>query len=392
MQQIWTNPSLERSFIQTAISKSELLEFLKLETTSNGQSKTIMIFPGIEYNFIFFDATTGDLRTLTGLVTTVYSDQIRIKYVNKPSNIDCSTCDHPCEKKNKINKAEPPMPTCNCVLNPPSTEKYDDPKIYFIPLANLVSVSYVKTNDLPENNDTNKKGDTHVMLLGISATMVKAIIVRLEFFDDNIDEAVKLVEMSAGGIYDVAYESKDGTIYESRVKVVKIEEGEPHHPCKPGKGFVRENVGGDNIIYTSCCHDKHDKDDYMKEPPVPIVKIIVDTSEDFHGHLETILLHTIRDCTLVQSPDEETVIPEKPKSCCDNCEHKTDNCNPETCCHYIPPVHHDCECNHHNEVYTYSYDNRMKAIVDGERVSLHIRGEKTDVSLETLVKYYLGVD
>lgn len=389
MQQIWTNPSLERSFIQTAISKSELLEYLKLETTSNGQTKTIMIFPGMEYNFIFFDATTGDLRSLTGLVTTVYPDQIRIKYTNKPSAIDCNSCKNPCEKKNKISKAEPPMPTCNCVLNPPSTEKYDDPKIYFIPLANLVSVSYVKSNDQPEND---KKGDTYVMLLGISATMVKAIIVRLEFFDDNIDEAVKLVEMAAGGIYDIAYEAKDGTIYESRVKVIKIEEDRDHYICKPGKGFVRENVGGDNIIYTSCCHDKHDKDDYMKEPPVPIVKIIVDTSEDFHGQFDTILLHTIRDCTLVQAPDGEGYIPEKPECCCDNCEYKTESCEPETCCHYIPPKKPDCSCECGNEVYTYTYDNKMKAIINGENVSLYIRGEKTDVSLESLVKYYLGVD
>ena len=389
MQQIWTNPSLERSFIQTAISKSELLEYLKLETASNGQTKTIMIFPGMEYNFIFFDATTGDLRSLTGLVTTVYSDQIRIKYVNKPSNIDCNSCKHPCEKKNKISKAEPPMPTCNCVLNPPSTEKYDDPKIYFIPLANLVSVSYVKNDDQPGKD---KKGDTYVMLLGISATMVKAIIVRLEFFDDNIDEAVKLVEMAAGGIYDVAYETKDGTIYESRVKVVKIEEDRDHRICKPGKGFVRENVGGDNVIYTSCCNNKHDKDDYMNEPPVPIVKIIVDTSEDFTGRFETILLHTIRDCTLVQAPDDETPIPEKPECYCDNCGYKTDNCEPETCCHYIPPKKPDCSCECNNEVYTYTYDNKMKAIVNGENVSLYIRGEKTDVTLESLVKYYLGVD
>lgn len=389
MQQIWTNPSHERSFIQTTITKSTLLDYLKLDTRSDdGKQKTIMIFPDMEYNFIFYDATTGRLQSLRGLVTDAYQDQIKIKYVNRHAWVDCNSCKHPCEKKNKISKAEPPMPTCNCVLNPPNTEKYDDPKVYFIPLANIVSVSYVKTPD----DHKPKKGDVHVMLLGISATMVKAIIVRMEFFDDNMDEAVKLVELEAGNIYDIAYQVKDGTIYESRAKVIKIVEDDKH-PCKPGKGFVRENVGENNIIYTSRCHN-HNKDDFMEEPPVPIVKIIVDTSEDFSGRFETIFLDTIRDCTLVQAGDGSDMPDQSIDCCCENCEYKTENCDPSDCCHYIPPKkpQSSCDCDGTLATYEYNYDNMMKAIVKGEDVSLFIKGEKTDITLDSLIKFYLGVE
>lgn len=238
------------------------------------------------------------------------------------------------------------------------------------------------------------KGELRNMILGVSATIVRTIIIRLEFFDDSTDEAIKSIEIAPGGIYDIVYETKDGTIYESRVKVVKIEEDRRHYICKPGKGFVRENIGEDNIIYTtSCCYDKHDKSDYMKESPVPIVKIIADTSEDFHGQFDIILLHTIRNCTLVQAPNGEEYIPENSKCCCDNCEYKTESCEPETCCHYISPKKPNYNCKCGNETYTYAYDdNNMKAIANGENVSLYIDEEKTDISLESLIKYYLGVE
>ena len=387
MQQIWTNPSLERSFIQASITKSELLEYLKVQISQDlNNFKEIMIFPNMEYNFTFYDANFGTLRSLTALVTNVYEDQIKIKYIQNKTNdkLDCSKCKKDCFERPKIKrKREKPMPTCNCILNPPDISKYDEPKIYFIPISNLVNVSYIKTEKKKE------KGDVKVMLLGISATMVKAIIVRLEFFDDSIQDAVKLVDLKAGGIYDIAYEA-DGTIYESRAKVIKIEEDKDHKcMCKPGKGFVRENIGCDNMIYHSYNHD-HDKDDFMNEPPVPIVRIIVDTSEDFHGRYETIMLHTIRDCTLVEEPsDEESDFPTV--SCCDGCVHKTETCDPETCTHYIHEDKHNCNCNN-NETFTYTYDNAFKAIVNGEDVTLYIRGEKTKTSLESLVKYYLGVD
>ena len=224
------------------------------------------------------------------------------------------------------------MPTCNCILNPPLNTDYDEPLVYFIPIANIIDIKYIGT----QNDNKNKREDVHVMLLGISATMVKAIVLRLEFFDDAINDAVKYVEMKAGNIYDIAYEDKDGTIYESRAKVIRIEEDpDGCECCKPGKGFVRENVGGNNIIYTSCCHHKND---FIQEPPVPLVKIIVDTSEDFSGRYETILLHEIRDCTLVSDesgniPDIEPAV----SDCCTNCAYKTDNCETNTCGHCIPP-------------------------------------------------------
>lgn len=393
MQQIWTNPSVERSFIQLSVTDATLVDYMKLNVKNgNSSPKDISIFQGFEYFFSFYDANYGTIRSIKALVTDVYSDQIKVKYKPSKENdkIDCNICKKRdrCDAKRGRKVPQSPMPTCNCILNPPLNTNYDEPIVYFIPVANLIDVKYIGTQN---DDDKNKREDVHVMLLGISATMVKAIILRLEFFDDAINDAVKYVEMKAGNIYDIAYEDKDGTVYESRAKVIRIEE-DPHgcECCKPGKGYVRENVGGNNIIYTSCCHHK---DDFMQEPPVPLVKIIVDTSEDFEGRYETILLHTIRDCTLVS--DESGDVPDEPTipDCCANCIYKTDDCEMSTCGHCIPPKPpKDCGCVDEPE-YTYNYEkNTMKAVIKGEKVDLFVQGQKTEITLDSLVKFYLGLD
>lgn len=323
----------------------------------------------MEYQFVFYDADYGTRRTVTGLVTKVYEDQIKIKVLNTKSDVvDCSGCQNRnnCAKykqsqTTKQNTA--PMPTCNCILNPPDVSKYDGPTTYFIPVANIMSVNYVKFNpEIPK-----PKGGTKVMLLGISATMVKAIIIHLEFFDDSIENAVKYVDIQKDGIYNIAYESKDGTIFEVYGKVYAIREvgGPPPRPHGP----VHENVGFNDSIYLDGydCDNEHTKEDFMKEPPVKKVEIIIDASEDFSGSYEVIMLDSIRDCTLIQAPagvDDATGVVD-PNGCCNSCEK-------------VKPLE-------------YTYNNDTKVVVTGDRVDIYTKGQRSEVDLDTLLKYYLAI-
>ena len=307
---IWSNPSQQRSLVQPIVAKSEIKEYLNLSLQGTN-TKEIMIFPGMEYQISFYDAKYGVRKILTGLVMNVYEDQIKLKVVEQKTVVNCDSCD----KKDSCNKQKQnsaPMPTCNCILNPPDTSKYNDPEIYFIPIANIMDVLYIQGNNPDKKPEEKRKGGTKVMILGISATIVRAIIIRLEIFDDNFDEAVKYVDLEVGGIYDLAYEAHK-TIYESRVRVVGIRELEdhpvPHHDRNPH--IVRENVGMNNEVYYDD-YNKHDKTDFMKEPPVRKVEITVDTSETFDGNLEIIMLDQIRDCTLIQAPLPDDVIYQDP--------------------------------------------------------------------------------
>lgn len=331
----------------------------------------------MEYDFTFYDTTLMKLYSITGLVEDVYEDQIKIKYIQ---NINSSS--------SKSMSTTEGMPNCNCVLSTPDLSKYEGPATIFIPIANIVNIRYKWTKNNVNIQDTT---EVRVMLLGVSATAIKAIIIRMAFFEDCLEEAVKLVDLKAGNIYDLVYESRNGATYESRVKVMSIEDA-ADTTCKPGKGYVREHVGCGNSIYTDCSCSK---DEFMTAPPVKKYKIVVDTSESFTGRYETIMLDAIRDCALVYdaygdpSSDVNT-----DRDYCKHCSHKTHNCNPRHCGHFLPPpVKPGCDCESAMpKTYVYSYNNMCKAVVSGEKVCITAGGRTTEVDLESLVKYYLGVE
>lgn len=367
--------SLERSFIQTRLTNAELLSYLNVTISNDlgAKMKDVKVFTNMEYNFTFYDASTGSRRSITGLVLDVFTDQIKVKTIHNSDKKkpNCNLCDkkHNCKDYHLFMKTnQPPMPTCNCVLNPPDTSKYNETEIIFIPLANLIDVSYI----LSDNGQNKKpKGGTKVLLLGISATMVKAIVIHLEFFDDSIENAVKYVNLEKDGIYDITYMSRNGIIFEVRAKIAEITElpHPDHAPHHHGPTVVRENIGAKNSVYAGyeddCCTTKHD---FMKQPPAPPVKIIMDTSDTFEGRYETIMLDQIRGCSTVYSPSEngEGVIEDSSEPNC-------------------------CECCDKNQKFEYKYEDGSKAIINGDNVSLVVNGSKTDLSLDDLVKFYLGI-
>lgn len=358
--------------------------------SDSSATKSTIIFPNMEYDFTFYDVTQSKLYNITALVEDVYEDQIKVKYLKNNSSKYNSNCN--CNKMNNNNTQSiatmQGMPNCSCILNPPDLSNYEGPTTIFIPIMNILNVRYRWATNNNPNHDTS---EVHVMLLGISATAVKAIIIRMAFFEDNLEEAVKLVELKAGNIYDLTYESKDGAVYESRVKVMNIEEC-PDTPCKPGKGYVREHVGCGNSVYTNCTCSK---DEFMNAPPVKKIRVIVDTSESFTGRYEAIMLDSIRDCTLVFEPDGSDVNDgETDDNFCDCCEHKTAGCDRHNCGHYLPPhrPNHGCSCDT-TQTYVYKYHNGgCKAVITGDKVKITAGGKTSNICLEDLVKYYLGVD
>lgn len=298
MNQIWTNPSALRSQVITTGIKSSLIECLKLSRVNpdTKQEAELIIFPNVEYQFTYFDDKTGEVCTTIGLVEKVYSDQIKIKQSQfKPNNKNEDDY-----KRHDCHRPESPK---NCVIDSNNT-KYTGPTTLFIPVANIVGVSCIcNTTD---NKKDNKEG-LYIMLMGISATVVTAVIVRLAFFDDCREEAIKYVNLEVGGVYDIAYEGNDGRIYENRAKVIQIEDNRNNFHSRPRRDYVREtrkeHVGFNNAIYID---QTRNKDEFMTGVPVRDIEIIVDTSEFFTGCYESISLSAIRDVTLVEEDEVES--------------------------------------------------------------------------------------
>lgn len=412
---------------------SELGEYLKISffNPSTNKTSSISVFSGLEYIIAYYDIGTNSTRQITGLVTKIYNDQIRIKVAPTDNNTkficnkdNCSSCSNysACLEAGKFSNNTTndttSLAACNCIFNPPNIDKYDEPKVIFVPVQNIIAINYVKGNcrcNNGSNNNTNTgEENIRVMLLGITANIVKAIVIRLDFIEENLDEALKYVELHTGGIYDLTYVTRDDsclnggkcgyTTYQSRVKLMEIQEIDDEScPCNHKAGYVREHVGCCNAVYTSC---HHDKDDFMKAEPVRKIRLIVDTSETFEGRYESIMLDCVRDCTEVDEMGNPKPFIEY-DDICKCCPHKCEGCNPESCGQHntpgqggssdptipTPGSSSSCGCGS-TKTYEYSYtdaDNSYKASVTGESVVLTIKGTDTKLTLDELIKYYLGL-
>lgn len=381
---LWTNPSQERSTSLINNVTSEICDYARIKISSlvdpGYASREVLVFSGMEYIIKYYDTKLGVIKNLTGLVKAVYGKEqgvepcIWFKYRedSESCTVDCKSCNRACSSKSNAKS----IPICNCVLNPPSTDKYKDPIVEYIPIRNILDIRFNRENMSPNGEPKRERG-TRVMILGISATVVQAIVIHLEFFDDCLEDAVKYVDLKVGNVYDVAYLSKrDDTIYEIRGKLESIQEY-IDEPTKNGKGFVRETTGfGNGVIST-----KTNKRDFMDAPPVKKIKLIFDTSEDFTGCYTTITLDSIRDCKFVSGVGDADNN-ENTTSVCACCSHNDGTCKPSTCGHFKPNTKPEGKC--------YMIGD-YKVLVDGDKIMVDSKDKKFDLDMSEVLKFYLGI-
>lgn len=261
--------------------------------------KTVFIFIGYEYTIDFFDYGIGRANKITGRVDSINGDNsnqmsqsLTVTYLNKPNDsVDDNTV--------SVTRG----PICGC-QNKPNNDKYNTTTTVTIPISNITDVCYTGNNPIdPENKP--KKG-VEVVLLGISAEMVRAVAINLKMIDDNADEAVKDIFMKVGGIYNIAYiDPAEKSMYEITGRLLAISETE--NKVSTSNSVVRqcanEQYGLNNSIYNTGCNcecGSTDKDDFMNSDTIEKeVLLTMDCSMDFSGHYHTIKLSTIRDCSVV---------------------------------------------------------------------------------------------
>ena len=268
--------------------------------------KTVFIFIGYEYTIDFFNYGTGKKDKITGRVDAINGDNsnqmsqsLTVTYLIKPDG-----------SNNDDTIGVTRGPICGC-QNKPNADKYNTTATVTIPISNITDVCYTGSNPIdPENKP--KKG-VEVVLLGISAEMVRAVIINLKMIDDACDEAVKDIYMKVGGIYNIAYmDPVEKTMYEIQGRLLAI--NETNNNVSNCNSVVRQTVneqcGLNNSIYNAGCNcescNNSDKDNFITSDTIEKeVLLTMDCSMDFSGHYHTVKLSTIRDCTVV---DESGVI------------------------------------------------------------------------------------
>ena len=291
------------TFVNFMNSESSIVSHMELtlfKQTCNYETlkKTVFIFVGYEYTFEFFDYSIGRKNKITGRVDAIHGDNsnqmsqsISVTYLVNHSGTDDNTT--------SVTRG----PICGC-QNKPNADKYNTTATVTIPVGNITDVLYTGNNPIdPENKP--KKG-VEVVLLGISAEMVRAVAINLKMIDDSAEDAVKDIFMKVGGVYNIAYmDPVEKSMYEITGRLLAINETDNN--VSNSNSVVRqcanEQCGLNNSIYNAGCKCEScstDKDNFITSDIIEKeVLLTMDCSMDFSGHYHTVKLSTIRDCSVV---------------------------------------------------------------------------------------------
>lgn len=318
------NGSSSTNIYLTAVStEADLKEYLEVSLTKQTDTgrhlrKTVLVFPGYEYQICFWDTDNGCVTKVRGLVDAISESTITLKYYNhRPFPPIPPFPPHPphpfphkdCESENGIREVTQGIPNCGCVFNKPKTEIYDGPNIAYIPVMNISDINY---SGLAPSPCRPPKEMVKTVLLGISAEIVRAVSINLKLLEDNCDNAVKDIVLKVGNVYTVAYrDKKNHTTYEFDGKLISIIE--TNKECRDGNSIVRtpcdQVVGlGDSIYNSQDCGTcgMTDKDAYMESDGLKNdVLLTFDTSLTFTGDYENILLSQVRDVKLIEDHGDD---------------------------------------------------------------------------------------
>ena len=324
--------SQTRNFVNLVNSECSIESHMELtlyKSTCDNRTlkKTVYIFEGYEYCFKFFDSESGCIRSITGMVESMTGDNsnpngqyITVKCFDTSSSETTSDADVSVTRG---------LPNCGCFFNKPDAGKYNTPITVDIPISSISDVSYVRGT--PEPGKPPRKKGVKVVLLGISADIVRAVVINLKMIDDGCDcsDAVRDVNLKAGNIYTIAYySSRNKAMYEFDGKLISIKETDQLPSTDTVvRCPVCEQVGLGDSIYNSsnCTCITNDKDEYLtSEPMDKDILLTFDISEDFSGEYATIMLSWIRDCKpIAEYPDMDdggntgTIDPDIPNcECC----------------------------------------------------------------------------
>ena len=278
---------------------AEMSSYLRLVFNPTGlQSYTVDVHVGQSYTVTFYDACTQKYITATGTVSGLSTNAIAL-YTVTVIDADGNLC--LCSKR-------------------PNLSGYIGTETYHIPIANIAKIeAYSEKEPEPEPTPT-ERSETFVSILGISSTVIHAVIVRLKIFNDDVQHSCTEVDMEVGKTYHVTYvKSGESTVYEITGRLIQIKELPQFGDESPECGYVRpdgntEQIGMDGNVYDARYF--HSLPKY--NPDGDRIQFVFDTSKDFQQLHDTVMLKDIRfvkDLSHMDIPPCPPVINPPPPPC-----------------------------------------------------------------------------
>ena len=242
--------------------------------SSSGDVYSVSVCPGNMYKITYYDSSIQNVRTVTGKVTGISTETIAMEVItvlDEAGNI------------------------CLC-NNRTMLAGYLSAEYFYIPVQNISSIQEINPYDTGSSTKPTERSEQFVAILGISSQVIRAVIVRLTIFEDNVQHTATPVDMEVGRSYHVVY-AKENTVYELDGRLIRIEEvplnGSESLEC----GYVRPDnqvVGQNGNIYDS----RYFYNLPPYNPDGDRIKFVFDTSKDFVGMYDSVMLKDIRDVKL----------------------------------------------------------------------------------------------
>lgn len=233
-------------------------------------SYEVIVEVGKMYKVMYYDPSIQTYRTITGLVQGISTECIAMTVttvIDKSGNI-CL-----CSNKDKL-------------------AGFVSSESYYVPVANISSILEIDPN---KPNTPTERSKQIVAILGISSTVIHAVIVRLKIFNDDVQHTTTSVDMEVGRSYHIVY-TRNNSIFELDGKLVKIDILPPTGRESMDYGYVRQDnsdnqiVGGGNNIYDANYYYNLPK----YNPDGNSVRLVFDTSKDFSSMGDCVMLGDIR--------------------------------------------------------------------------------------------------
>lgn len=274
------------SFVNFNGPKSEIQEFLSLTFSLAGKQIQVPVYVGSLYKVTYFNPDRQIYETISGMVTGISDKYIAMEAIIFREGMETACV---CDNRDFLTS----------ILSG---------KTFHIIVSNIKAINAIDTRPpepVPPPIPKERRVE-FVSVLGISSTIVRAIIVRLRIYGDDVRHTVTDVNMEVGHSYRVSYCShdRDHTMYEIEGRLIRIEEIGQFGDEPPCDGYVRpdiyppEEVGNSGNIYDPNYYyslDKHNPDAHR-------IKFVFDTSKAFEYYHDHVMLADIRN--VIEIPGE----------------------------------------------------------------------------------------
>ena len=245
-----------------------VLQFL----SGDGSTYDVPVYAGNVYKITYYDSAIQNIRTVTGMVTGTNTGTIAMEVMtvlDSAGNI------------------------CLC-SHRDTLAGFISAEYFYIPVQNISSIQQVDLNATDTTPTPSERSEEFVSILGISSTVIRAVIVRLKIFQDDVQHTVTPVDMVVGNSYHVTF-SKNHSVYELEGRLVRIEElglyGNETAEC----GYVRQDSNTEVVGMNGNTYDPMYFYSLPKYNPDGVrIRFVFDTSRDFIQRFDSVMLGDIR--------------------------------------------------------------------------------------------------